>query len=117
MSTLHAADRNNRSEDDREERTLFRSYVLGFVLALALTVVAFALVHWSTLSRVWLLGAVGVLALLQMLVHFKFFLHLGGRETREDLQLIVFSALLLIIMVTGTIWIMGSLAVRMGVPT
>ena len=49
-----------------------------------------------------------------MVVHFRFFLHIGFREHREDLQLILFSALLLFIMVAGTIWIMASLALRMG---
>jgi cytochrome o ubiquinol oxidase operon protein cyoD len=51
-----------------------------------------------------------------MVVHFRFFLHIGFKEKREDLQLIVFSALLLLIMVAGTIWIMASLAVRMALP-
>jgi hypothetical protein len=48
-----------------------------------------------------------------IMVHFRFFLHIGFRQKREDLQLLLFSALLLIIMVTGTLWIMASLAVRM----
>ena len=55
-------------------------------------------------------------ALTQMLVHFHFFLHLGIKGNREDMLLIVFSALLLTIMVAGTIWIMASLARRMGIP-
>jgi len=53
--------------------------------------------------------------------------HLAGQERRdrrsyvwgqkrEDLQLILFSALLLIIVVGGTVWIMGSLGARMAMP-
>ena len=93
-----------------------RSYVWGIGLALLLTLVPFALVRWAALPRGSLLIVIGVFALAQMLVHFRFFLHIGLREKREDLQLVVFSALLLTIMVAGTIWIMASLAMRMAMP-
>lgn len=111
-------DRNIETGSDRgpEERKEFRHYVWGIGLALFLTLVPFALVHWATLPRVSLLVVIGVLAILQMLVHFRFFLHIGLTEKRENLQLVVFSALLLTIMVAGTIWIMSSLAIRMAMP-
>lgn len=96
-----------------EERKALRSYVWGFALALGLTLIAFALVYWAAMPRSPLLIAIGVLALVQMVVHFRFFLHISFRENRDDLQLILFSALLLLIMVLGTLWIMGSLAARM----
>ena len=99
-----------------EERQEFRSYIWGIGLALLLTLVPFALVHWTSVPRVSLLFLIGAFAMAQMLVHFRFFLHLGFKGKREDLQLIVFSALLLTIMVAGTVWIMASLATRMGVP-
>lgn len=99
-----------------EERKEFGSYVWGMGLALLLTLVPFALVHWAAMPRASLLLVIGAFALGQMLVHFRFFLHLGFKGNREDLQLIVFSALLLTIMVAGTIWIMTSLATRMGMP-
>lgn len=94
----------------------FRSYVWGIVLALLLTLVPFALVYWSVLPRYSLLIAIGAFALVQMVVHFHFFLRIGFRQKREDLQLILFSTLLLCIMVAGTIWIMASLANRMSMP-
>ncbi len=97
----------------QEERETLRSYVWGVGLALLLTLVPFALVYWAALPRFSLLIVIGVLAVAQMVVHFRFFLHIGFRENREDLQLILFSTLLLIIMIGGTIWIMYSLAQRM----
>ncbi|MEO6148448.1 MAG: cytochrome C oxidase subunit IV family protein [Sulfuriferula sp.] len=103
----------NRSETQQEERREFRSYVWGIGLALLLTLVPFALVHWTAMPRFSLLIVIGVLALIQMVVHFRFFLHIGLRQKREDFQLILFSVLLLAIMVGGTVWIMASLAMRM----
>jgi cytochrome o ubiquinol oxidase operon protein cyoD len=78
--------------------------------------VPFALVHWVAMPRLSLPSVIGAFALAQMVVHFRFFLHIGFRQKREDLQLILFSTLLLVIMVAGTIWIMASLAMRMTLP-
>lgn len=100
----------------REWRREFRSYVWGVGLALVSTLAAFAVVYLHAAPRYWLLIVIGVLALVQMVVHFRFFLHISFSQKREDLQLILFSTLLLIIMVAGTIWIMASLASRMAVP-
>ncbi len=107
------ADSSDYAERKRNERREFRSYVWGVGLALVLTLVPFALVYWKAAPRSTVLTVIGVLAFVQMIVHFRFFLHIGFRQKREDLQLILFSALLLIIMVAGTIWIMTNLAARM----
>jgi len=98
------------------ERRDLLSYVWGLILALVLTAVPFALVRWQLLPRASVLVAIGVLALVQAVVHFRFFLHIGLRRKREDLLLILFSALMLIVMVAGTIWIMANLGQRMMIP-
>lgn len=115
MSDL-SHDAGDQLDQARAERRDFQSYVWGLALAGLLTLVPFALVRWPSLPHVPLLFVVGGLALVQMIVHFRFFLHIGLRQKRDDLQLILFSALLLIIMVSGTIWIMASLAARMTLP-
>lgn len=107
---MSEGDAANRKLAERRE---FLSYVWGIALALALTLVPFAMVHWQAVPPFSLLLVIGAFALVQMLVHFRFFLHIGFRQKREDLQLILFSTLLLVIMVAGTIWIMASLAMRM----
>lgn len=99
------------------ERREFLSYVWGVGLALLLTLAPFALVHWGLMAQPALYVTIGVFALAQMIIHFRFFLHIGFQHKREDLLLILFSALLLFIMVAGTIWIMANLAIRMAMPT
>lgn len=58
-----------------EERKEFHSYVWGIALALMLTLVPFALVHWAAMPGLSLLSVIGAFALVQMVVHFRFFLH------------------------------------------
>jgi cytochrome o ubiquinol oxidase subunit IV len=115
------SEQSNVAEDGidpmQEERRELRSYLCGVGIALLLTMVPFALLHWAHLPRLPMLVVVGVFALFQILIHFRCFLHISFARKREDLQLILFSALLLSIMVAGTIWIMASLASRMVMPT
>lgn len=100
--------------DSGEYRRELMSYIIGFGLAVVLTGFAFGLVHWSLLPHFWLLVAIGAFAVVQMIVHFRFFLHIDlSQQKREDLQLILFSTLILALMVGGTIWILDNLAVRM----
>ncbi|MEO8777416.1 MAG: cytochrome C oxidase subunit IV family protein [Rhodanobacter sp.] len=100
----------------QQESHEFHSYVWGISLALLLTLIPFALVHWAAAPRIALLITIGAFALVQLVVQFRFFLHIGFKQKREDLLLILFSAFLLFLMVAGTIWIMASLAARMTLP-
>ncbi|MGH8326119.1 MAG: cytochrome o ubiquinol oxidase subunit IV [Steroidobacteraceae bacterium] len=93
------------------------AYISGAVLALVLTMVPFAAVHRHVLPPPSMYYLIGAFALVQMVVHFRFFLHITFRQRREDLQLILFSTVLLIIIVGGTIWIMLNLATRMTMPS
>lgn len=108
--------REGSATGNGNERKEFYSYVWGICLALVLTLVPFALVHWGVMAGRALLITIGAFALVQMIVHFRFFLHIGFKRKREDLQLILFSAIVLFIMVAGTIWIMANLAIRMTMP-
>ena len=99
---------------DDVHRREARAYLAGFGLALTLTVVPFALVHWKVMQGRALAITIAVLAVAQIAVHLRFFLHIDlSRQKREDLQLILFTILLLAIMSLGTLWIMGNLAMRM----
>lgn len=99
---------------DPDHRSEARLYLAGFGLALTLTLVPFALVYWGLMNGTALAITIAVFAVAQIAVHLRFFLHIDlSRQKREDLQLILFTILLLGIMAFGTIWIMGNLATRM----
>lgn len=90
------------------------TYGVGYALALLLTIAAFALVHWHWAAPTSALGIVFGLALVQIIVHFRCFLHvtLHG-PARDDLQLILFSTLIVLLMVGGTLVILFNLRMRM----
>jgi cytochrome o ubiquinol oxidase subunit IV len=102
------------SGPDEGKRRETWSYVIGYVLALALTGVAFAAVHWPSFAATTTLAIVFGLALVQIIVHFRFFLHISlAKSSRDDLQLVLFSTLIVALMVSGTVVILINLRQRM----
>jgi cytochrome o ubiquinol oxidase operon protein cyoD len=96
------------------KRDELRSYAIGYGFALALTGAAFAIVHWTTLAPMRTLAIVLGLALAQMIVHFRFFLHISlHKSARVNLWLILFSAIIVILMVSGTLVVIFNLRLRM----
>jgi cytochrome o ubiquinol oxidase operon protein cyoD len=92
------------------------SYIAGFVLAVVLTAIPFYLVFTHSMSPVNTMYVIAATAVLQILVHLRFFLHLNFATTpRENLLAIAFTAVLLAIMVGGSLWIMIDLHTRMAI--
>ena len=90
------------------------SYVAGYGAALLLTCAAFAVVRLHLLGGWRAFYTVLGLGLAQMVVHFRAFLHIGlTKSARSDLQLILFSALIISLMVGGTLVILFNLRARM----
>jgi cytochrome o ubiquinol oxidase subunit IV len=93
-----------------------RSYLIGFVLAVILTAIPFYVVINHALPPQSTMVVIAVTAILQILVHLRFFLHLNLTSTpKENLLAIVFAAVLIFIMVGGSFWIMFDLHQRMAV--
>lgn len=91
-----------------------RSYVIGFTLAAILTLIPFALVATKALAPIYLVPVIGLLAAIQMLVHLRYFLHLGLKSTPWETRLAGGLAVVLIfILVAGTLWIMFDVDMRM----
>jgi cytochrome o ubiquinol oxidase subunit IV len=97
----------------------YKSYVIGFGVSLACTLSAYLLVINHLLSANWALALiVGGLALIQAIVQLTLFLHLG-QEAKPKFKLLVFGFMLsvVIILISGSIWIMYSLNYRMMTPS
>lgn len=96
------------------ERHGLRSYLVGFVLAVILTAIPFWLVYAHTLPPSRIMLIIAIAAVLQILVHLHFFLHINFTTTpKENLLAIAFTAVLLFLMVGGSLWIMMDLHYRM----
>lgn len=91
-----------------------RDYATGFVLALILTGAAFGLTvwnHWAVRTR---FIVIIVCAILQLLVHFRYFLQIDlDKSHRDDLQLILFSGFIIALMVGGMLWVIFNENMRM----
>lgn len=91
-----------------------KKYLIGFGLAVVFTVVSFVLAVIDSLPRTTVLIALFVAALLQMMVHLYFFLHLdSSSRQRWNLITFAFSLLLIFVFVGGSIWVMITLNARM----
>ncbi len=95
------------------ERHGLRSYIVGFVLAVMLTVIPFWLVYTHALPPGRILLVIAATAVLQILVHLRFFLHIDFTTPKENLVALAFTAVLLFLMVGGSFWIMIDLHHRM----
>ena len=95
-------------------RGSLKSYSTGFILAIVLTVISFALVMSGMLSRAAALFGLILAAVLQMLVHLHYFLHLDrSSEERWNLLALLFTVMILILFVGGSLWIIYNLNSRM----
>lgn len=95
------------------ERTL-KPYLIGLALAVILTAIPFGLAATGVLPRETTLIIIAAFAVVQILVHLSFFLHIDFKTTpRENLVALAFALVLIFIMVGGSLWIMFDLYHRM----
>lgn len=89
-----------------------KSYSIGFLLAIALTIVPFGLV--MTHASVGTPLLIAVFALAQIVVHVVYFLHVDrSAEQRWNLMALVFTGIVVCIILGGSIWIMHNLYINM----
>ena len=95
-------------------RGSLKSYLTGFVLSLILTAMPFAVVMSGTVSAAAALAGIFSAGLVQILVHLHYFLHLDtSSEERWNVLAMIFTLLIMVLFVGGTLWIMFNLNYRM----
>jgi cytochrome o ubiquinol oxidase operon protein cyoD len=93
---------------------MMKTYIVGFGLALVLTAIPFALTATKALGLTSTLAIIAVLAITQIVVHLRYFLHIDFKSSpRENILALAFVAILIVILAGGTLWIMFDLRYRM----
>jgi cytochrome o ubiquinol oxidase operon protein cyoD len=95
-----------------------RSYTTGFLLSLLLTFMAYFIVqlhlNHQNFSHLFVMVAIIVLAIVQLIVQLIYFLHLDREsKPRWNLTILAFALIVVIILVFGSLWIMYNLNNRM----
>jgi cytochrome o ubiquinol oxidase operon protein cyoD len=91
-----------------------KSYLVGAILALVLTAIPFGLVAARTLPPIQTLIVICVAAVIQVVVHLRCFLRLDLRSSSPEKPIaLCFAAVVLLILVGGTLWIMFARLHRM----
>ena len=91
-----------------------RGYVIGFLLSVALTAVPFWLVMTGALDATATAIIIVALAVVQILVHTVCFLHVNTQaEGGWTLMAYAFTAVLVLICISGSLWIMHHLSTNM----
>jgi cytochrome o ubiquinol oxidase operon protein cyoD len=91
-----------------------KSYVIGMLLSLVLTFASFGVVMAHLVPRSMGLTAVVVLCVVQLLVQLRYFLHLGSSaDQRSNTGIFVCTALLIAIIVAGSLWVIHNANVNM----
>ncbi len=103
----------HHSHDDGAHGSL-ASYIVGFILSIVLTLLAFAAVAYHWFSPMGVVAFISVLAVFQLLVQLLMFLHLNeDRKPYLNISAFVFAALIVVVIVAASIWIMFNLNMNM----
>jgi cytochrome o ubiquinol oxidase operon protein cyoD len=100
--------------DDGHHGSL-KDYAIGFILSVILTAIPFWLVMTkafdkSSTTAIVILG----FAAIQVIVHMVYFLHMNGKaEGGWSMQATVFTLVLLVIVLAGSIWVMYHMNINM----
>ena len=91
-----------------------RGYLIGFLLSAVLTAVPFWLVMTGTLAASTTAAVIVAFAIVQIVVHTVCFLHVNPRaEGGWTLMAYIFTAVIVLIVIAGSLWIMYHLNTNM----
>ena len=112
MSAQHTHDTHghdaHHGDHDVGPHSSLRDYVIGFVLSVILTAIPFWLVMAKVIAdRNTAVLVLGGFAVVQVLVHMVYFLHMNGKvESGWTLLSTIFTVVFVAITIAGTLWVM-----------
>ncbi|MEM6713245.1 MAG: cytochrome o ubiquinol oxidase subunit IV [Pseudomonadota bacterium] len=103
-----SAETDNHVSQGNDAHGSYRSYFIGFVLSVVLTAIPFYVVMAEVdISLLWALVIIFGLGAVQILVHVNYFLHVSvGAEDGWQFMSLLFTAVVLVIILAGSIWVM-----------
>ncbi|MBV8094135.1 MAG: cytochrome o ubiquinol oxidase subunit IV [Acetobacteraceae bacterium] len=107
----HAVAHQHAADEVTTHHGSFKDYLTGFALAVALTAIPF----WIVMDNAFRVPATAVVVILifafvQIVVHMVYFLHMNSKsEGGWTLMALLFTGVMLIIMLSGSLWVMQHL--------
>jgi cytochrome o ubiquinol oxidase subunit IV len=91
-----------------------RGYLIGFLLAVVLTVASFWSIRSGTFTGQSAIVALAVLAAVQMVVHVVFFLHVNASKgQRWHAGSFAYTIAMSLVIIVGTVWVMHNVHMLM----
>lgn len=111
----HAGGHDDHHHDEHASHGTLKSYLTGFILSVILTAIPFWLVMGDVIgdkavTAVLIMG----FGLVQIIVHMIYFLHMNTTsEGGWNMMALIFTVILVIIALSGSLWVMHHLNVNM----
>lgn len=87
-----------------------KDYAIGFGASVVLTAIPFALIMTGALPAAITVPVILLLAVVQIIVHMVFFLHMSPRaEGGWSMVSLIFTIIVVFIMLAGSLWVMSHL--------
>lgn len=103
----HHSDHGHHGEGGADHGSL-KSYMIGFVLAVILTAIPFAIVMGGGFEDKRITVAlITLFAVVQIIVHMIYFLHMNPKsEGGWTMLAMIFTLVVVVITISGTLWVM-----------
>ncbi|MDP4098037.1 cytochrome o ubiquinol oxidase subunit IV [Paenibacillus sp. P96] len=90
-----------------EDHGSVKSYVIGFILSIVLTIIPLVVVLNDMMGRTGTMVIILITAVLQFVVQLFFFMHIReGKGPRWNVMTLILGIVILLTIVGGSIWIM-----------
>ena len=103
----HVGESHAHAHDDEEAHGSRQGYTVGFLLSVVLTAIPFWLVMANPMGAQATALIVMALAVVQIVVHMIFFLHMNRRaEGGWSIMALLFTVVIVVIALSGSLWVM-----------
>ncbi|OZG70316.1 cytochrome o ubiquinol oxidase subunit IV [Hahella sp. CCB-MM4] len=105
----HSSPSPHSSHSHEVDHGSVKSYLVGFALSVALTIIPFWAVMSGHLAKSTTIPLIVLMAIVQVVVHLKYFLHLNfSKSGRANTFAFLFTALIIVMVVGLSVWIIYS---------